>query len=120
MKGKNSDRDDTENHVSIKSIDGAGDVTEYTEVALDEDDLRTEEDGSGSGRVWIEYDGSTIKVYLNSDGDTKPAAPITSHLGFDLSSFFAASTTTYVGFTAGMWAAGDYHDVLDWTFWEAC
>jgi hypothetical protein len=72
--------------------------------------------GQNVRHVWIEYDGGTdlLNVYFSAD-PIRPQNPTLSAT-VDLASLFGADAVVYAGFTAGVAAAMNTHDVLDWHF----
>jgi len=106
------------NQIAIATIDAGGTVT--THAYTSDIDIRTDDDGVETGRVWIEYDGTKLKVYLDSDGDTKPSSPTLSvDDNIDLSDLFYGPAVN-VGFTAATGSQADFHDVMNWNFRHNC
>ena len=62
--------------------------------------------------VWIEYDGTTLKVFI-SDTATK-GAPVLTHV-IDIQSE-VGSDKAFVGFTAATGGARGNHDLLNWNY----
>jgi hypothetical protein len=66
------------------------------------------------GRMWVDYCSGLLQVFINTNGDEKPATPQAS-TALDLNEYFEGNDVV-VGYTSGTWGAGDNHDILDWTF----
>jgi hypothetical protein len=65
--------------------------------------------------VWIDYDGTTLKVFI-SDTNVKPAAPVLSKV-LDIPAIIGTDDA-FVGFTAGTGAAYGNHYVVNWTYFD--
>ena len=101
-------------HAAIIAIGVDGNPDSLAETPAT--DFRTDDSGTPSGRVWIDYDGSTINVFINKTGDSKPGSP-TMTAPFNLSDLFS-ETNVVLGFTAGTGGQDDNHDFIDWFFTE--
>ncbi|RIK83426.1 MAG: hypothetical protein DCC68_03895 [Planctomycetota bacterium] len=64
--------------------------------------------------VWVDYDGTEMKVYYNTV-DVKPASPNVTAI-VDLSAHFGGAQDLFVGFTAGTGGALNNHDIVSWQF----
>lgn len=109
--------DDGENNIHIVIVDDEGNFSELAEttgVAI-----RTAEDGSTSGRMWVEYCSDQIlRMFINNEGNTKPATP-QLEVFVDLADFFDG-TSVNVGYTGSKWFEADNHDITSWTFEQSC
>lgn len=85
---------------------------------LTEVNLLTSGRGTPSGRIWIEYCGVQLSVFVNNGGDSKPSSPVLS-VPFDASSLFDVSQPVYLGFTSGAWEAS-HHDIMSWQLNQDC
>merc|ERR1712070_80674 len=71
---------------------------------------------SGSGGLWIDYDGNTLSVAHNAyNANTKPSSTIAT-AQINLSTFFDSSETLYYGFTGATGGQTDNHDILGFSF----
>merc|ERR1711988_857347 len=71
---------------------------------------------SGSGGLWIDYDGNTLSVFHDAyNANTKPFSTIAT-AQINLSTFFDSSETLYYGFTGATGGQTDNHDVLGFSF----
>merc|ERR1712070_51830 len=71
---------------------------------------------SGSGGLWVDYDGYTLSVsHSATNGNSKPSSPIAT-AQIDLSTFFDSLETLYYGFTGATGGQSDNHDVLGFSF----
>jgi hypothetical protein len=69
--------------------------------------------GNGSiWSVWVDYDGTTLNVYLAENSTTKPASPQLS-VPINIPAVIG-STTAWVGFTGG--TVGTVEDIWNWTW----
>lgn len=109
--------DNGENNVHVLSTSSTGATSEIAEFTSA--DIRTNSDGT-PGRMWVEYCSGILKVYLNKDGDTKPASPAVN-IGYDLDNIFGPTITDlFAGYTAGTGSFADNHDIMSWSFAQTC
>lgn len=104
-----------DDHIGVATINANGVVQSFPDAVRD---IRT--GSSNTGRVWIDYDGTTttLKVYHTLETD-KPANPIqSSPNSINLASLLSSGTTVNICFTSGTGGVTDNHDVLDWSFTE--
>jgi hypothetical protein len=107
-------QDNGENNIHITTIDGDGRITEIAESTGI--DIRTDKEGN-PGKLWVDYcDDQVFRVYINTQGDEKPAQELLSSK-VDLDNLFDGDSVT-VGFTAAVGGQGDYHDITSWSFTE--
>ena len=96
-------------HVMLIHEDGT-----YQELAEISRGVRNSE--SGSGGLWVDYNGYTLSVsHSATNGDSKPSSPIAT-AQIDLSTFFDSLETLYYGFTGATGGQSDNHDVLGFSF----
>lgn len=63
--------------------------------------------------VWVDYDGATLRVYVN-EFDVQPFQPVVSR-ALDLPTILEQNTA-FVGFTAGTGGAWGNHDIVYWEY----
>ena len=108
--------DNGENNIHVTTVDSQGVVSELTETLGIP--IRTQ--GTTSGRMWVDYcGGQQLEIYVNNTGDEKPSSPQTTAL-IDLDSFFGNNSSVTVGYTAGIFDEGDFHDITSWNFAQYC
>jgi len=76
-------------------------------------DLNYPEGTAEIHQAWIEYDGTTMRVWLGDPG-TRPETPLLTHT-FDLGAILGTNQV-YVGFTAGYASYFQYHEIVSWEF----
>jgi hypothetical protein len=84
-----------------------GDITRHIESASTPYDFN-----DGVVRyLWVDYDGSLdeLEVYVSQE-NTRPSAPLLTHVGFDFSTTLGQSA--YLGFSASTGGSRNDHDVL--------
>jgi hypothetical protein len=104
--------DSSDNHIGIH-IDGTvrhGGGKAYANI----DKSRFNFKSGNAYHAWIEYNGSTIEVYLN-DNNQRPSSPVLSQSGVNLRSILG-SDDVYAGFTSATGGAFQNHDILKWYF----
>eukprot|EP00567_Pseudictyota_dubia_P013531 CAMPEP_0197449108 /NCGR_PEP_ID=MMETSP1175-20131217/20139_1 /TAXON_ID=1003142 /ORGANISM="Triceratium dubium, Strain CCMP147" /LENGTH=1253 /DNA_ID=CAMNT_0042981119 /DNA_START=687 /DNA_END=4448 /DNA_ORIENTATION=+ len=114
--------DQGRNHIHAMTIDSSGNTVELGEA--DNVAIRTAEDGSASGHLWIENCGEKkVSVFVNNTGHTKPSLP-QLEIPFDFGAFFKNTFTkgndVYVGFTSSTYYEADNHDIMSWSFGQSC
>jgi hypothetical protein len=102
-------------HITTVSADGTiGEIAESSGV-----DIRTDRSGSPAGKLWVEYcQDKMIRIFLNNQGDVKPAQELFSAF-VDLDSIFTSQSVT-LGYTAATGGQKDFHDITSWSFKEQC
>ena len=116
--------DDGKLRLHIQTIGADGTITELAE-SPEITAMRTANDGSSNGRVWVHYcagdnDGA-LKVWINPSGDDVPTSPILTGSGVNsaLNTIWSGNDV-HMGFTAATGGAIDNHDILSWDFDDGC
>lgn len=76
-------------------------------------DVATRFDDGNLWSAWVDYDGTSLEVRANQSG-VRPAAPLLSY-AIDIPTVIATSTA-YIGFTAGTGGAYGNHDIVAWEY----
>jgi hypothetical protein len=93
------------NHVGI-NYGGEFVVTQHVDQRFNDGDI---------WHVWIDYDGSFLKVYLSLTA-LKPVTPVLSH-AVDISAYFSdTDPDPFIGFQAASGAYGADFAILNWSF----
>jgi hypothetical protein len=63
--------------------------------------------------MWVDYNGETMRVFVNNQGDLKPV-DAQLEIAVDLTDFWDGRDVI-VGYTAGTFSQADNQDILSWS-----
>jgi len=97
------------NHIGVL-IDGSVNTNSQANSVF----IPTRFDDGSLQTAWIDYDGTTLRVFIAPDGDDKPDDPVLEH-ELDIPEIIGQDDA-FVGFTAGTGGAFGNHYIVNWTY----